>query len=116
MSRVRIAFQSWLFGGWAQDIKEALISHGRNFADCKCWDVLLDYLSFAFAKVDSLPTWDADSHNKVGWVGCAGGCPRSMLAEACRHSVPQQRANQGDLKDGWSAHPRWRSHQGPSIV
>ncbi len=59
----------------AQDLKAALISHARNFADCKRWDVLLEYLSFAFAQVDDLPKWDSDTHNKVGCAAIAGvGC------------------------------------------
>lgn len=48
-----------------QDLKAALLEHGRTFAECKRHDTLLDYCLFALSTVDGMPVWDAEAHNKV---------------------------------------------------
>lgn len=48
-----------------QDLKAALLEHGRNFEQCRRHDVLLEYLQFALEVVDGMPSWDLDAHNKL---------------------------------------------------
>ncbi len=59
----------------SQDLKAALLEHGRLLAECKRFGALLEYCLFALGVTDDMPHWDADAHNKVGtfesWHGCA---------------------------------------------
>jgi hypothetical protein len=48
-----------------QDLKAGLLEHAKTLSECKRYDSLMAYLLFALGVVDSMPHWEADSHNKA---------------------------------------------------